>query len=135
MTSDWATDDFLASQILQALGQSFALTALIVLIVGTINPADALTIGALERAGCSGEVWHGVHADVRAHAGADPFQSDRPARGSAEETLDMQARPARILVVKTRVQPHQMLIAEYLEELGFKCEVAGVPPRPPRWLC
>jgi DHA2 family multidrug resistance protein len=31
LTSDWATDDFLASQILQALGQSFALTALLVL--------------------------------------------------------------------------------------------------------
>jgi MFS transporter, DHA2 family, multidrug resistance protein len=47
LTSDWATDDFLASQILQALGQSFALTALLVLAVGTINPTDALTIGAL----------------------------------------------------------------------------------------
>ena len=47
LTSDWATQDFLTSQILQALGQSFALTALIVLIVSSINPADALTIGAL----------------------------------------------------------------------------------------
>jgi DHA2 family multidrug resistance protein len=47
LTSDWATNDFLASQILQALGQSFALTALIVLAVGSINPADALTVGAL----------------------------------------------------------------------------------------
>jgi DHA2 family multidrug resistance protein len=47
LTSDWATDDFLASQILQALGQSFALTALLVLTVGSINPTDALTIGAL----------------------------------------------------------------------------------------
>ena len=32
LTSEWATDDFLPSQILQAIGQSFALTALIVLI-------------------------------------------------------------------------------------------------------
>jgi DHA2 family multidrug resistance protein len=47
LTSDWATGDFLASQILQALGQSFALTAIVVLVVGSINPADALTIGAL----------------------------------------------------------------------------------------
>src|SRR6266478_6314357 len=30
LTADWATDDFLPSQILQALGRSFALTALIV---------------------------------------------------------------------------------------------------------
>ncbi|PZV40103.1 MFS transporter [Mesorhizobium kowhaii] len=47
LTSVWATDDFLPSQLLQALGQSFALTALVVLIVQSINPADVLTIGAL----------------------------------------------------------------------------------------
>jgi DHA2 family multidrug resistance protein len=47
LTSAWATGDFLTSQILQALGQSFALTSLIVLIVSSINPTDALTIGAL----------------------------------------------------------------------------------------
>jgi DHA2 family multidrug resistance protein len=47
LTSDWATNDFLASQILQALGQSFALTSLIVLAMGSINPTDALTVGAL----------------------------------------------------------------------------------------
>ena len=38
LTSEWATDDFLPSQILQAIGQSFALTALLVLIVRSINP-------------------------------------------------------------------------------------------------
>jgi DHA2 family multidrug resistance protein len=47
LTSQWATDDFLPSQILQALGQSFALTSLIVLVVKSISPADALTIGGL----------------------------------------------------------------------------------------
>jgi MFS transporter, DHA2 family, multidrug resistance protein len=47
LTSQWATDDFLPSQILQAIGQSFALTALIVLVVQSIHPADALTIGSL----------------------------------------------------------------------------------------
>jgi MFS transporter, DHA2 family, multidrug resistance protein len=47
LTSQWATDDFLPSQVLQAIGQSFALTALIVLIVQSIHPADALTIGSL----------------------------------------------------------------------------------------
>jgi DHA2 family multidrug resistance protein len=47
LTADWATDDFLGSQILQALGQSFALTAIVVLAIRSINPADALTIGAL----------------------------------------------------------------------------------------
>lgn len=51
LTDAWATDDFLASQILQALGQSFALTALIVLVVASMNPADALTIGTLLQTG------------------------------------------------------------------------------------
>jgi DHA2 family multidrug resistance protein len=47
LTSQWATVDFLPSQILQAIGQSFALTALLALIVRTINPADGLAIGCL----------------------------------------------------------------------------------------
>jgi DHA2 family multidrug resistance protein len=47
LTSQWATADFLPSQILQAIGQSFALTALIVLVVRSISMADALTIGCL----------------------------------------------------------------------------------------
>ena len=47
LTSQWATDDFLPSQILQAVGQSFALTALVMLIVRSIVPAEALTIGCL----------------------------------------------------------------------------------------
>jgi DHA2 family multidrug resistance protein len=47
LTSEWATADFLPSQILQAIGQSFALTALLMLVLRTINPADALAIGSL----------------------------------------------------------------------------------------
>jgi MFS transporter, DHA2 family, multidrug resistance protein len=47
LTQDWATDDFLPSQILQAIGQSFALTAVVALAVKAMNPADVLTIGAL----------------------------------------------------------------------------------------
>jgi DHA2 family multidrug resistance protein len=47
LTSQWATTDFLPSQILQAIGQSFALTALIMLVVRSIIPAEALTIGCL----------------------------------------------------------------------------------------
>jgi MFS transporter, DHA2 family, multidrug resistance protein len=47
LTSQWATGDFLPSQVLQAIGQSFALTALLILIVRSISPADALTVGCL----------------------------------------------------------------------------------------
>jgi DHA2 family multidrug resistance protein len=47
LTQDWATDDFLPSQVLQAIGQSFALTSVVVLAVRSMNPADVLTIGTL----------------------------------------------------------------------------------------
>ena len=47
LTHDWATDDFLPSQILQAIGQSFALTSVVVLAVRSMSPADVLTIGTL----------------------------------------------------------------------------------------
>jgi len=45
LTDQWATEDFIHSQALQAIGQSFALTSLIVLVARTINPAEAVTIG------------------------------------------------------------------------------------------
>jgi DHA2 family multidrug resistance protein len=47
VTSEWATADFLPSQVLQAIGQSFALTALVMLVVRTITPTEAMTIGSL----------------------------------------------------------------------------------------
>ncbi len=47
LTSVWATPNFLPSQVLQAIGQSFALTALTVLLVRSIVPTEALTIGCL----------------------------------------------------------------------------------------
>ena len=47
LSAQWATEDFLPSQIPQAIGQSFALTALVVLLVRSIVPAEALTIGCL----------------------------------------------------------------------------------------
>jgi DHA2 family multidrug resistance protein len=47
LTSQWVTADFLPSQIVQAVGQSFALTALVVLIVRQTVPAEALMIGCL----------------------------------------------------------------------------------------
>ena len=47
LTQEWATDDFLPSQVLQAIGQSFVFTAIVVLGVRSMNPADVLTLGAL----------------------------------------------------------------------------------------
>jgi DHA2 family multidrug resistance protein len=47
ITSAWASDDFLPSQILQAFGQSATLIALVLFMVRHLRPADALTFGAL----------------------------------------------------------------------------------------
>jgi len=47
LSQDWATDNFLPSQILQAFGQSAALIALILFAVRHLRPADALTFGAV----------------------------------------------------------------------------------------
>ncbi|MBN8926624.1 MAG: hypothetical protein BGO51_23080 [Rhodospirillales bacterium 69-11] len=47
ITPAWQSPEFLPSQILQALGQSAALIALILFLVRHLRPADALTFGAV----------------------------------------------------------------------------------------
>ena len=46
ITPLWGSDQFLPSQILQAMGQSFALSGIIFFAVLHLNPKDALTFGA-----------------------------------------------------------------------------------------
>ena len=46
LTDQWATQDFMPSQVLQAVGQSFALTSIVVLVARTVRPEQAITIGA-----------------------------------------------------------------------------------------
>jgi DHA2 family multidrug resistance protein len=45
LTDQWATADFLPSQVLQAVGQSFALTSIVALVATTVRPEQAVTIG------------------------------------------------------------------------------------------
>ena len=47
LTRDWAGDSFLASQMLQAIGQSFGLTSLVWFSVKHLEPSEALTFGAM----------------------------------------------------------------------------------------
>jgi DHA2 family multidrug resistance protein len=51
LTQDWAGDDFLPSQIVQALGQSFGLTSLVWFFLHHLEPSRALTFGALLQTG------------------------------------------------------------------------------------
>src|SRR5271156_1127463 len=47
LTHDWATDDFLPSQLLQAVGQTFALTSVVWFNLKHLEPKEALTYGAV----------------------------------------------------------------------------------------
>jgi DHA2 family multidrug resistance protein len=47
LTSDWAESDFIPSMLLQAVGQTMALTAVIYFFAQHLKPADLLTLGAL----------------------------------------------------------------------------------------
>ncbi|MGA2043408.1 MAG: MFS transporter [Roseiarcus sp.] len=51
LTGLWATDQFMPSQILQAVGQTFALTSLIWFALRHLQPAEVLTFGALLQTG------------------------------------------------------------------------------------
>jgi DHA2 family multidrug resistance protein len=47
LTPQWGSDQFLASQLMQAVGQSFALSGIVFIGVLNLRPQDALTFGAL----------------------------------------------------------------------------------------
>jgi len=47
LTHDWAGDDFLPSQIVQAVGQSFGLTSLVWFSVQHLKPSEVLTFGVM----------------------------------------------------------------------------------------
>lgn len=47
LTGDWAGRDFLPSQIVQAIGQTFALTSVVWFIVKHLDPSEILTFGAV----------------------------------------------------------------------------------------
>ncbi len=51
LTSQWATGDFLPSQMLQAFGQSAALISLVLFFTRHIRPADAMTFGVILQTG------------------------------------------------------------------------------------
>jgi DHA2 family multidrug resistance protein len=141
LTSAWATDDFLASQILQALGQSFALTALIVLAVQSMNPADVLTIGALLQMSrlFGGEIGTafmqtfvrireqvhsnliGLHVDSLAGLTADRLANYRNAVGT--HTADLAIATARATNLLAAAIARQAAVLSFID--GFLAAAAG----------
>ncbi len=141
LTSQWATLNFLPSQILQAIGQSFALTALIVLMVRSINPADALTVGSLLQISrlFGGEVGTafmqtfvrmreqvhsnliGLHIDTIAGGTADRLAAYRGAIGA--HTADAGQASAQAVKLLTTTVAQQASVLSYVD--GFLAAAAG----------
>jgi MFS transporter, DHA2 family, multidrug resistance protein len=141
LTSQWATDDFLPSQVLQAIGQSFALTALIVLVVQTIHPADALTIGSLLQLSrlFGGEIGTafmqtfvrvreqvhsnliGLHIDSLAGVTIDRLSAYRGAVGTrSADVAEVGAKAAKLLA---NAVAQQAAVLSYID--GFLAAAAG----------
>ena len=81
LTQDWAGDDFLPSQIVQAVGQSIGLTSLVWFFLKHLEPSQVLDLrrGAADRATVRGAAGLGLHPDLRSRAGAGLFESGRAA--------------------------------------------------------
>jgi MFS transporter, DHA2 family, multidrug resistance protein len=141
LTSQWATNDFLPSQILQAIGQSFALTALLALIIRTINLADALAIGCLLQISrlFGGEIGTafmqtfvrvreqihsnlvGLHVDATAGFTADRLAAYRSAVSTHTADLGEAAARAAKLLATTVAQ--QASVLSYID--GFTAAAGG----------
>jgi MFS transporter, DHA2 family, multidrug resistance protein len=141
LTSQWATGDFLPSQVLQAIGQSFALTALIVLVVQSIHPADALTIGSLLQLSrlFGGEIGTafmqtfvrvreqvhsnliGLHVDSLAGTTIDRLAAYRGAVGArSADVAEVSAKAAKLLA---NAVAQQAAVLSYID--GFLAAAGG----------
>ncbi len=141
LTQDWATDDFLPSQILQAIGQSFALTAVVVLAVKSMNPADVLTIGTLFQTTrlFGGEIGTafmqtfvrvreqvhsnliGLHVDSLARETADRLAAYRNAVGAHSGDAGLAAERATSLLASAVAK--QAAVLSYID--GFLAAAVG----------
>jgi MFS transporter, DHA2 family, multidrug resistance protein len=141
LTSAWATGDFLPSQILQAIGQSLALTALIVTLIRSIHIADALTVGALLQISrlFGGEIGTafmqtfvrvreqvhsnlvGLHIDSIAGATADRLAAYRGA--VAAHTADLGVASAQAAKLLANSVAQQAAVLAYID--GFLAAALG----------
>ena len=141
LTSQWATDDFLPSQIVQAIGQSLALTALLVLLIRGLAPAEALTIGCLLQISrlFGGEIGTafmqtfvrvreqvhsnllGLHIDSLGGATADRLAAYRAAVGA--HTADAAQASGQATKLLSTAVAQQASVLSYID--GFEAAAAG----------
>ena len=76
LTQAWVGEDFLPSQIVQAMGQSLGVTSLIWFFLRHLDPREMLTFGAVLQTGrLFGGIGRGVRPDLRAGARADAYSN------------------------------------------------------------
>ena len=141
LTAGWVTDDFLPSQIMQAIGQSFALTGLLVVTLRSVNPADALTIGSLLQISrlFGGEIGTtfmqtfvrireqvhsnltGLHIDSIANATADRLAAYQAAVGA--HTADLTTAEAQAAKLLGTAVTQQASVLSYID--GFLAASLG----------
>jgi MFS transporter, DHA2 family, multidrug resistance protein len=141
LTLDWATDDFLPSQILQAIGQSFVFTAIVVLAVQSMSPADVLTVGTLFQTSrlFGGEIGTafmqtfvrvreqvhsnliGLHVDSLGRQTADRLAAYRNAMGV--HTSDATVAAERATSMLASAVAKQAAVLSYID--GFLAAAAG----------
>jgi MFS transporter, DHA2 family, multidrug resistance protein len=141
LTHDWATGDFLPSQVLQAIGQSFALTSVVVLAVRSMSPADVLTIGTLFQTSrlFGGEIGTafmqtfvrvreqvhsnliGLHVDSLGGQTADRLAAYRGALGVHSSDASLAAARATSLLASTVAK--QAAVLSYID--GFLAAAVG----------
>ena len=142
LTDDWASSDFLPSQLLQAVGQSMALTSLLVLITSRINPAEAVTIGAfiqfgrlfggefgvavMETVGRTREQLHsnllGLH--VEAMAGDTAARLTHYTQAIAGQVSDPALQAAEALALLSKAVARQAAVLSYVDSFQLTAAVA-----------
>ena len=113
LTKDWATDDFLASQILQAFGQSAALISLVLFAVRHLRPADAVTFGVVLQTarllgGEAGNAFMQTYVRVREQVEFEPARTARHVRrrGRGRPSRRLRQRDRRAIRRRSRGRQH-----------------------------
>ena len=135
LTHDWATDDFLPSQLVQAVGQSFALTSVVWFNLMHLEPKEILTFGAVLQTArlFGGELGSafiqtflrireqiysnlvGLHVVVGSHATEERLQSY--ARAVADRSSGTAQAGARATALLARSVQDQASVLAYID--GF----------------
>ena len=150
LTQEWATDDFLPSQILQAIGQSFVFTAIVVLEIRSMNPADVLTLGALFQTTrlFGGEIgtalmqtfvrvrerftpiFIGLHVDSLGGQTADRLAAYRNAVGAHTSDVGVAASQAANLLGSAVAKLQSLDLEHPALWLTTRAQFLGAPDRP-----